>query len=280
MRQVPFRPLTSPDAKLPQPAMTLSQPPDTHSARLSFVSHPYRWRGLCIEGMVIATWLFFIAAGLLGLNPGAGHWAADATWILATTFLSTGVFITAHDSMHGLVVPFHPAINRFVGRHPPDYTPDWTMTSSKRPMDYITGLRPPKMTLTTTRATPLLLVRRLHAISHHWSVGVDGRLLWTDDHRTRRPRHPGGPVLGPPLVLHTQLFTVGTWTYRPGYRGTGHLKTLVGVHHPLVARCYHFGYHYEHHARQTFPGGACGGRDRAQAQPSEIPILSSTTSIS
>ncbi len=36
--------------------------------------------------------------------------------IVAQTFLYTGLFITAHDAMHGTICPTHRGINRFIGR--------------------------------------------------------------------------------------------------------------------------------------------------------------------
>lgn len=271
--------------------MTLSQPPDTHSERLSFVSHPYRWRGLCIAGMVIATWLFFIAAGLLGLNPGAGHWAADATWILATTFLSTGVFITAHDSMHGLVAPFHPVINRFVGRLS-------TRLYAGLDYDFLEAAHGLHHRSPATQDDPDYHEGNPHFVP--WFVAfmrrylTIGQLLWMGacfGLMTTVLAIPATQAVlfwALPLVLSTlQLFTVGTWMpHRPGeYRGTGHLKTRSLELHPTLSflACYHFGYHYEHHARPDIPWWRLWrARQEAQTPTRQVipTILSSTTSIS
>jgi beta-carotene ketolase (CrtW type) len=61
-----------------------------------------------------------------------------------------------------------------------------------------------------------------------------------------------------PLILSTfQLFTVGTWLpHRPGsYLGDGPLKARSVDIAPLWSflACYHFGYHFEHHARPDLP---------------------------
>ena len=91
-----------------------------------------------------------------------------------------------------------------------------------------------------------------------------------------------------PLVLSTlQLFAVGTWLpHRPGtYRGTGHLKARSLELSPTLSllACYHFGYHYEHHARPDIPWWRLWrARQESRNRPLQpIPtMMSSTTSMS
>ena len=65
---------------------------------------------------VITAWLSAVVLGVLGLNPLAGTLLADVLWASVTLWLTTGLFITAHDSMHGLVLPKHRHLNAWVGR--------------------------------------------------------------------------------------------------------------------------------------------------------------------
>jgi beta-carotene ketolase (CrtW type) len=75
---------------------------------------PYRYRGVLIATAVLFLWTFSLVLGLyfpLNLfNP------LTYLHILIQTHLFTGLFITAHDAMHGTVAPHRPKLNRFFGR--------------------------------------------------------------------------------------------------------------------------------------------------------------------
>ena len=75
----------------------------------------YRVAGLGVALLVIAAWAMALVAALLRVNPGAGQWWADALWIVLQTWLYTGLFITAHEAMHGLVAPRWPRLNHLIG---------------------------------------------------------------------------------------------------------------------------------------------------------------------
>ena len=82
------------------------------------------------QGLLIATALCGGAVGathcggLLGLTEinidqlgaGAGSVALTLGWIALTMWLWTGVFISAHDAMHGLVLPQNQGLNHKVGK--------------------------------------------------------------------------------------------------------------------------------------------------------------------
>ncbi len=68
-------------------------------------------RGVVIALAVIGAWLAVEIAGLF-LLPLAGALAL----IPLATFLYVGLFITAHDALHGAVAPGRPRLNRFIGR--------------------------------------------------------------------------------------------------------------------------------------------------------------------
>lgn len=68
--------------------------------------------GLALALAVLAAWAGLLAASL------AGAWSL-VLWPLAVllqTWLYTGLFIVAHDCMHGSLAPGHPGLNRGVGR--------------------------------------------------------------------------------------------------------------------------------------------------------------------
>ncbi|GAB4341998.1 MAG: fatty acid desaturase [Calditrichia bacterium] len=70
--------------------------------------------GILIALTIILLWgislFFFLKAEL----TSASLWVVPA--MLWQTFLYTGLFITAHDAMHGSVAPRLPALNRAIGR--------------------------------------------------------------------------------------------------------------------------------------------------------------------
>lgn len=217
--------------------------------------------GLILALTIIASWVSAMAVGLGGWNPGTGSLLYDGLWIALTTFLSTGVFITAHECMHGLVAPGSPRINRTIGRfatwtyaglsydtlnrahhihHAKPATeddPDFHRGSPSLPRWYLDFMRQYSTwkqwawmsALTVTFVVGLSLP--IDRVVLFWAL---------------------------PLVASTlQLFVVGTWLpHRPGaYLGDGPLRARTLDLHPVLSllACFHFGYHYEHHARPDLP---------------------------
>lgn len=76
------------------------------------------WRGVALALLVLALW----ALGLAVLLPlrwaalGAWVWAVVPLGVVAMTHLYTGLFITAHDAMHGTLAPGRPLLNDALGR--------------------------------------------------------------------------------------------------------------------------------------------------------------------
>jgi beta-carotene ketolase (CrtW type) len=80
----------------------------------------YRWKGILIALTVITAWAASLAISLTSsfiLSPSLPlPYLLTPVFVLLNTFLYTGLFITAHDAMHGTVAPAHPALNRAIGR--------------------------------------------------------------------------------------------------------------------------------------------------------------------
>lgn len=72
--------------------------------------------GLALAAMVILAWLSVHITSIFILD-----WTQPGIWIFAPlivvlqTWLSVGLFIVAHDSMHGSLVPKHPRLNAGIG---------------------------------------------------------------------------------------------------------------------------------------------------------------------
>ncbi|MEK7728404.1 MAG: fatty acid desaturase [candidate division KSB1 bacterium] len=73
-----------------------------------------RYAGILVAVFVMAAWGVSLASLLhLGVST-LPIWGAAAA-VLLQTFLYTGLFLTAHDRMHGLLAPRHPRVNNFIG---------------------------------------------------------------------------------------------------------------------------------------------------------------------
>jgi beta-carotene/zeaxanthin 4-ketolase len=182
--------------------------------------------------------------------------------ILWQTFIYTGLFITAHDAMHGAVFPQNPQVNAFVGKlsllaygllsyrrllqkhwqhhkYPAsELDPDFHNGTNTNPIAWyfhfmkgywdwrqIIGLSP------------------IFYLSQSW-LGVSEInliLFWAI----------------PPLLSSVQLFYFGTFLTHKEPKG-GHTNPYRAKTYrlPVVLSfitCYHFGYHEEHHAYPSAP---------------------------
>ncbi len=72
------------------------------------------WIGLAITGTLLSLWLgsFF---ELINIATASYSWVWLAVMILGRTYLHTGLFIIAHDSMHGNLIPNSKKLNNLLG---------------------------------------------------------------------------------------------------------------------------------------------------------------------
>ncbi|MGE0434807.1 MAG: fatty acid desaturase [Planctomycetota bacterium] len=225
----------------------------------------YRFAGLAVAVAVIVAWATALVAALLGVNPGSGTWWADSLWILLQTWLYTGLFITAHEAMHGLVAPRWPRLNHAIGwfalfafaalpygRLRAAHMQHHATPSTRDDPDYHEHLGPPPLFNWMARflIRYVTLLQLLIMGSAYWLLhGLAGlsheRLLlfW----------------VAPQMLSTFQLFVVGTWL--PHREADGHFigdgptkSRTVDVPPALsLLMCFHFGYHYEHHAWPFVP---------------------------
>lgn len=190
--------------------------------------------------------------------------ATDVVWVvpsmLMMTWLYTGLFITAHDAMHGALSPRHPRLNHAIGA----------------------------VCTTVYAALPYNTLKAAHH-RHHAYVGADGDpdLVTSSDTSVffefRRfimsyitVRSVGSMVVMswvflffgitlwnmllfwviPSLGSAVQLYVVGTWLpHRPGpdLCATHRARSIeLSPFWSLIA-CFHFGYHVEHHSLPHVP---------------------------
>lgn len=71
--------------------------------------------GLGIAAGIMALWLAIHLYGIFAFEIGEGALLLAAALVLAQAWLSTGLFITAHDAMHGALAPAWPRLQERAG---------------------------------------------------------------------------------------------------------------------------------------------------------------------
>ncbi len=218
--------------------------------------------GLALAGLLLAGWLLTHVYGVFAFPLGWTTAPLAAPFILGQCWLSAGLFIVAHDAMHGSLAPGRPRLNRAVGR----------------------------LCLGVYAAFPFdLLLRKHHA--HHRHAGAEGdpdfnvdgpRLFWAWYLRFFREYFGWRQLMLivsvfllywlvfharvlncllfwalPAIGSSLQLFVFGTWlphrhedqpfADRHNARSQGYSWWLS------LLTCFHFGYHHEHHLSPATP---------------------------
>lgn len=217
-------------------------------------------RGVAIAAAVLGLWvLSLVPAVTLPLSTDPRHITAGVLLVLLRTFLSTGVFITAHDAMHGLVAPGRPRLNDFIGavctrsyaffsfrKLREAHHKHHDHPASVQDPDWHDGVHPG-------------FFRWLFAFGRrylHWS-----QVLVIAITHNIAVRSFGAPepqmwlyVWLPPVLSAVQLFAFGTFLPHrapEGGHSNAHAARSSGFPPWLsFLTCYHFGYHLTHH---TFP---------------------------
>jgi beta-carotene ketolase (CrtW type) len=219
-----------------------------------------RWPGPLLGLGIIASWCGLLAVALTSLDPLAQPLPSLLVF-LAMIYLSTGLFITAHDAMHGTVWPNHRGLNNLIGRvavglyaafsldallaahklhHAAPATsgdPDfhdgngeafagWYLAFLRR---YITWRQIALMAIAFNVAAHLLHVAQPRLIAF-WVI--------------------------PTLLSTLQLFTFGTWLPHRHQHAAADAHRARSSALPRwlsLLACYHFDYHWEHHAHPHLP---------------------------
>ncbi|QIR38247.1 beta-carotene ketolase [Tolypothrix sp. PCC 7910] len=92
----------------------LEQAPNLEKNFIPEFRSKFQFEGLLIAIFIIILWAIS-QIFLLWLDFSKCNILILLSFIIWQTFLYTGLFITAHDAMHGLVLPNYPKINHFVG---------------------------------------------------------------------------------------------------------------------------------------------------------------------
>lgn len=219
-------------------------------------------KSVALAAAIIGSWcgLHVYSVFLFNLSPET--WPLAVCLILLNTWLSVGLFIVAHDCMHGSLVPLHPSINRAVG----------------------------SICLTLYAGFSFDELNRKHHLHHRHSGTLDdpdfheressGYLRWFSKflseyfgwqqfvHMTIRfliyvyvlgASAENALLLWwiPALLSALQLFTFGTYLpHRPKHQPfSDQHRARSNDYSSMVSllTCFHFGYHHEHHLNPKLP---------------------------
>lgn len=240
--------------------MTRSNTTKHHAGRIS----PQRQTaiGLALAAAIIAAWTALHIAGVFFMPLRLDLAWAIVPMVLVQCWLYVGLFIVAHDCMHGSLAPFRPDINRLVGR----------------------------LCLTLYAGFNFDALNRKHHFHHRHSGTADdpdfdevpphGFLAWywkffTEYFGWREYLFISAVtliyvlLLGadianvlvfwalPALVSSLQLFAFGTYLpHRPDADPFVDRHNARTNHYPWLLSllsCFHFGYHHEHHLQPDVP---------------------------
>jgi beta-carotene ketolase (CrtW type) len=220
--------------------------------------------GVVIAVLIISLWGigFGFLLSIVSVEKTLLGWTVVA--ILWQTFLCTGLFITAHDAIHGSIVPKHPQINYFFGSltlllygffsydclRKNHFQHHHTPASDSDP-DFHNGKGQPKNAV----AWYICFMQRywswwrfvgliVTSVSTHIFLKIDYAnliLFW------------GVPT----LLSSIQLFYFGTFLpHREPIDGYEDSFRTQSIYRPFLwsfLTCYHFGYHKEHHMYPDIP---------------------------
>lgn len=219
--------------------------------------------GVLMAIVVYVLWVAGLVCSLVVI-PWEGAWWGLAPVVIAVqTLLYTGLFITAHDAMHGTACWRHKALNNLIGRVTlmsyALFSFDKLVTSHHAHHDHPAHID----------ADP-----DFHDGAHTSFWGWYGTFLWRYINLWQILgmavvfnvlAHVAGIVeprlilfwVVPSLLSTLQLFYFGTYLPHregdPAYRDGHRARSNDFAPWLSLLTCYHFGYHWEHHAAPAAP---------------------------
>jgi beta-carotene ketolase (CrtW type) len=215
----------------------------------------YRQRGVWIGLAVIGLWTFGLILNLWFPADLASPW----TWLrmLVQAHLFTGLFITAHDAMHGTVAPGRPKINHRIGKLAaflfvfnnynkllPKHHEHHRYVATDNDPDYHNG-NPSFFFWFFDFVREYITIWQVLAAALFFNVlkfaGIDQFnliMFW----------------IIPSFLSLFQLFIFGTWMPHKGeHDNKHHARSMPSNHLLAFLSCYFFGYHFEHHDQPGVP---------------------------
>ena len=221
----------------------------------------YGYKGLAIGLTIIITWGGQTVFLLNREVSGTFRYLIPVMFILQT-FLYTGLFITTHDAMHGLVLPKHPALNNYIGclavllyalfsytklnkKHQEhhkfpasDKDPDFHDGKHRSFLAWYVNFLSNYLSLTQIIGMAIIF----NILKHVLGIPTANLLLFW---------------VIPAISSTFQLFYFGTYLphreLTSGYTDRHRARSNSYSAWLSFLTCYHFGYHWEHHAYPQIP---------------------------
>ena len=218
--------------------------------------------GLGLAAAVAGTWLALHVFGVFFYPLTVGGALAAPLLIAVQTWLSVGLFIIAHDAMHGSLAPGRPRLNAVVGQAAVGLYAGFRFRNLRdnhhRHHRAPGGPEDPDFHAEGPRAFwpwywrffrtyfgwTELAVLALAVAAYVFGLGADMRrllLFWA----------------APALLSSLQLFAFGTWLpHRHGdapFADHHNARTAPMGWWLSLLTCFHFGRHHEHHLRPAVP---------------------------
>lgn len=231
--------------------------------------------GVLLFGAIVLAWLTIHIVGIFFWRWSVATVPIAIVAVIVQTWLSTGLFIVAHDAMHGALAPSHPRLNRVIGT---------ICLSLYACLSYATLL--PRHHLhhkETGRAgdpdfhggDPRLVGWFVQFFRTYYSHAQIGRITVVALIYTVLLGAPLGNIVIfwalPAVGAVAQLFVFGTWLPhrdRPEPFADSHRAHSIKVGRTLsLLTCFHFGgYHHEHHLFPGTPWWGLPARRRASVE--------------
>jgi beta-carotene/zeaxanthin 4-ketolase len=219
-------------------------------------------QGIIFAVTIFLGWFFSLYTGLFLLSPPTDLPVSTILVVFVTTFFFTGLFITAHDGMHGTIAPGHKTINKLLGS-----TAVWlyALFSFRKLCEcHYLHHKSPATALDPDYSEDhtdsffywytSFLLRYISVVQFLGMAFVANLLI----HIAGLPTINVLIFWAFPACLSTvQLFFFGTYLpHRPhGHPFPDHHKARSLLQGRLVSffSCYHFGCHHQHHATPQVP---------------------------
>lgn len=221
--------------------------------------------GILIALTIISLWIGSLVV-LFNIDISTLPTWALISAILLRVFLHTGLFITAHDAMHGTVIPHNRKVNDFIGsvaaflyaafiyknfhekhilhhRHPAtEDDPDFFPENQHNPFIWYLKFLIAYLTKAQVLVLALVMTAFFHTCLRVFHVTeLNLQLFW----------------VVPSLISSVQLFYFGIFLPHrepeTGYTNRHHAVSLYYSTFWSFISCYHFGYHWEHHEYPHLP---------------------------
>ncbi len=216
--------------------------------------------GLMVALIIIGAWFCHLIY-LFSSARSAAHPAVLLAAVLLQTFLNTGLFITVHDSIHGLVYPASPLVNHLIGGFCSRAYAflSYKALATKHCLHHCYPMSEADPDFHHSRNNSSFLTWYFYFMRQYcgwkqlvWLASTVGIVIYLFHLSPIR-------ILifwGIPLLFSSlQLFYFGTyWPHQNVDPNSNHCARSLNLPWFIsFLACYHFGYHQEHHERPDIP---------------------------